>query len=159
LSGPISILLAHEKRAEATRRDGGSSRRAYEESPGRLTALPLGVEVDERPPVMCVLRSRSTFCSHPVRSRRVFAARQIRTAARRWRVSNGKACPSLQDLATNGLEGSDLLDPWGTQFSLTCGDDYEIVTSAGPDRSFGTDDDGVLPRANLEETDDLTGPL
>jgi hypothetical protein len=39
-----------------------------------------------------------------------------------------------------------LVDYWGTRIAFSCSEDEILVTSAGPDRRFGTGDDIIRPR-------------
>jgi hypothetical protein len=36
------------------------------------------------------------------------------------------------------------VDPWGSEYLVTCGDAATVVVSAGRDRQLGTDDDLVI---------------
>lgn len=52
-----------------------------------------------------------------------------------------RAPTSLQELVDEGLMGSVPEDPWGGAYRLRTTGDTVVVESAGPDKSFGTDDD------------------
>jgi general secretion pathway protein G len=67
-----------------------------------------------------------------------------------YEVDNGKYPAALQGLLTasgepnwNGpyLKGSLPADAWGTALQYNLKEDSYVVTSAGPDRNFGTEDD------------------
>ena len=45
-------------------------------------------------------------------------------------------------VVVRAFEGEgDVVDPWGTTYAIECRGDDIVVTSAGPDRAFGTADD------------------
>ena len=55
----------------------------------------------------------------------------------------GGDCPTVDDLLSEGVLGSAeyTVDPWGVRYRIECAGDEITVMSAGPDRTFGTDDD------------------
>jgi len=75
----------------------------------------------------------------------------IESAIDMYEVDNGKFPDSLQNLVTKGSEpnwsgpyikkAESLNDPWGTQFQYTKSGNTYTLTSAGPDKAFGTADD------------------
>lgn len=74
----------------------------------------------------------------------------IEMAVKMYEVDNGKYPASLQNLLTRGSEpnwnGPYLdkglpKDPWGNDFQYNGSKDGFTVVSAGPDGSFGTEDD------------------
>ena len=72
----------------------------------------------------------------------------IESAVARYEIDNSRLPDSLQSLVAKGADGSSyikkaegLKDPWGTEYGYSKqGYDF-TVTSAGPDKNFGTEDD------------------
>lgn len=58
-------------------------------------------------------------------------------------LMRGRDCPgSVEDLISSGrLEDTDPNDPWGTPYRIQCAGHNIIVTSAGADREFESEDD------------------
>ena len=80
-------------------------------------------------------------------------ARAIRNAANRWRAYHGEhACPTTQQLVEDKEidSRSRLTDPWDTPYLITCSEEDVQVSSAGPDRKVGTDDDIRVPGLDLD---------
>jgi hypothetical protein len=52
-------------------------------------------------------------------------------------------CPKPQELVDAQIFPKErpLRDRWGTPYQITCAQEGATVVSAGPDRSFNTDDD------------------
>jgi general secretion pathway protein G len=75
------------------------------------------------------------------------SAREIRGAVTRWRARGGDQCPTVAQLVSDKEidTASKTDDPWGSQFKITCTDDEVIVTSPGPDKKDGTQDDLSVP--------------
>lgn len=71
-------------------------------------------------------------------------ANTVRTAVEGYLLSNAnEGCPTIADLVSSGeIRGSGTTkDPWNHDFRIECRGDDVTVTSAGPDGSFGNDDD------------------
>ena len=68
-------------------------------------------------------------------------AATVRQAARAFELDEGR-CPSMEQLLSSAAldEEARTVDPWDTPFRLECSDGPR-VSSAGPDREFGTEDD------------------
>jgi general secretion pathway protein G len=77
------------------------------------------------------------------------ACNQLRTAAQTLFVNHPEEsdCPTpARMLEARELDAAmSLRDPWGTPYALECQSDEVIAISAGPDRSFGTEDDIRAP--------------
>jgi len=76
-------------------------------------------------------------------------AREIRSAVARWRATRGgEECPSVAQLVTDKEidTASKTDDPWGSQYKIQCGDDEVTVSSPGPDKKDGTQDDISVPK-------------
>ena len=75
-------------------------------------------------------------------------ARSVRQAVEAWRMSTGSAeCPSFEELMAAGTldKGSARHDAWGEAWQVECVDSDVTVTSPGPDRQLGTEDDIRAP--------------
>ncbi len=77
------------------------------------------------------------------------ACNQLRTAVQTHFVNHPEEsdCPTparMQEARELDAAMS-LRDPWGTPYALECQSDEVIAISAGPDRSFGTEDDIRAP--------------
>jgi hypothetical protein len=72
-------------------------------------------------------------------------AQALRVGAAVWQVSN-QGCPSARDLVAAHVvpEAVRERDAWETPFRVSCDGKSPMVTSAGPDRAFGTGDDIVV---------------
>ena len=68
-------------------------------------------------------------------------AATVRQAARAFELHEGR-CPSMDELLSSAAldDEARTVDPWDTPFRLECSDGPR-VSSAGPDREFGTEDD------------------
>ena len=70
---------------------------------------------------------------------------QIEQAAEMYMVQKSGKCPkSMQDLKAGGVLKKVKKDPWGTAYQIKCpGENSSIdnVSSAGPDKEFGSADD------------------
>ena len=68
--------------------------------------------------------------------------RAVRSAALAFQMDRGE-CPNMADLREAGLLDRQARgqDPWGVDFAVECTSDDIFVTSAGPDRQLGTEDD------------------
>lgn len=76
-------------------------------------------------------------------------ARVIRSAIQDWqRVNNEFSCPTISQLVQEKHidSAANTNDPWDEPYSLTCTDDDVVVTSKGPDKKRGTDDDIRIPQ-------------
>ena len=95
---------------------------------------------------MAIGLRQPTGCPSRV-TRAHFAARGTRDAAMRFILERNR-CPATEDeLFTAGYADGIARDPWGRELRLSCttssAADDVTVTSAGPDRIFGTADDIV----------------
>lgn len=75
-------------------------------------------------------------------------ARTIRGAVKAyWVNSNNGDCPTFGDLVRERAldEDSPKKDPWGSPWRIECSEDRVSVSSDGPDRKTGTDDDIKVP--------------
>ncbi len=76
--------------------------------------------------------------------------RTIHPVAEKWRIDHvGEECPTVERLrAERELStAAKLSDPWDSPYKIFCGDDEVIVSSFGPDRKEGTQDDIRIPEA------------
>lgn len=66
----------------------------------------------------------------------------IRSAAVMY-LSENDNCPTVQDLVDSKIldRQTNTKDEWGNDFSIECDEEGPTVTSAGPDKQMGTDDD------------------
>ena len=75
-------------------------------------------------------------------------ARVFRTAVKSWQAGrSATTCPTLAQLESEryvdpGMSG---VDPWGTEYRLSCANDEITVSSAGPDGHWDTRDDVRVP--------------
>ncbi|MCA9602391.1 MAG: type II secretion system protein GspG [Myxococcales bacterium] len=67
----------------------------------------------------------------------------LQSAVELFLVNGGEGCPTVDDMLQSGelKKGTNTEDPWGTAFQINCEGDDVTVTSAGPDKQFGTEDD------------------
>jgi hypothetical protein len=71
-------------------------------------------------------------------------AQSIRSAVEMHLAQNPRAaCPTVRQLVSERILStrSRTVDPWNGRFAITCVGEDVTVTSAGPDRSWGTVDD------------------
>ncbi len=76
-------------------------------------------------------------------------ARTIRTAVQSWQAANNESsCPTMSQLVQDKHidSATNTNDPWGQAFTLSCTDSEVIVTSGGPDKKKGTQDDISVPK-------------
>lgn len=76
-------------------------------------------------------------------------ARAIRNAAISWRATSGDdGCPTVSQLVADKMidSASKTEDPWGAAFKIVCTEDDIMVTSSGPDKKDGTQDDIAVPK-------------
>ncbi len=76
------------------------------------------------------------------------SALELRRAAEQWRGMHASdQCPTTQILAQDKAidTASKLTDAWDNPYKILCEDDETIVTSAGPDKKDGTQDDIRIP--------------
>ncbi|MGB1699334.1 MAG: type II secretion system protein GspG [Nannocystaceae bacterium] len=68
---------------------------------------------------------------------------QIESASEMYMVQKNKCPKDMQELKAGGIVKKSKKDPWGTAYQITCpGEHGEIdVSSAGPDKQFGSEDD------------------
>ena len=59
----------------------------------------------------------------------------------------GAECPTVDDLKSGKYVDTtfNTKDPWGQTFKISCDADDITVSSAGPDKKFGTEDDISVP--------------
>jgi general secretion pathway protein G len=64
-----------------------------------------------------------------------------------WMKQEEDRCPTVDELITDGAldEGSPRKDPWGTTWRIECAGAKVTVSSDGPDRKQGTEDDIRVP--------------
>ena len=75
-------------------------------------------------------------------------AREIRNAVNRWRaMRGGSECPTVSQLVADKEidSASKTTDPWDQPYKIQCTDEETIVTSPGPDKKEGSDDDISIP--------------
>ena len=85
---------------------------------------------------------RITVCTFPPTERS--DAGSLVSAAALYRASYGfESCPAVEDLRRDRFLDEDRTtdDPWGTRYRIVCEPASTLVVSAGPDLSFGTEDD------------------
>jgi len=76
-------------------------------------------------------------------------ARSLRKAVELWQVQNNEdSCPTMSQLVADKQINSDShqVDPWGTEWSISCADGEIYVQSSGPDKKPGTPDDIRVPK-------------
>jgi general secretion pathway protein G len=104
--------------------------------------------------IMAMLASGVTFAILPkykeaqISTART-SARVMRRAVQDWqRVNNEVSCPSISQLVEGKHldSGTELNDPWGQPFTLSCTDEEVFVQSNGPDKKQGTTDDITEPK-------------
>ena len=81
------------------------------------------------------------------------ACNTIRSATTMWKQAHpGEDCPTLDQLRLDKAldRGFVPKDAWGNVFKITCDTDDIICTSAGPDRKEGTEDDIMVPPADIQ---------
>lgn len=69
-------------------------------------------------------------------------AKTIASAAEMFMAEN-EGCPSIEDLIAAKVlsDKKATKDAWDHDYQIECGEDGPVVTSAGPDGEFGTNDD------------------
>jgi general secretion pathway protein G len=75
-------------------------------------------------------------------------ARSLRGAVKIWWVTAGSIeCPTVSQLRADRALDADTptTDPWGGAWRIECTDDEASVSSDGPDRTPGTEDDVRAP--------------
>lgn len=75
-------------------------------------------------------------------------ARTIRGAVKSyWVMSERGGCPTVAQLIGERVldEDSPRKDPWGSNYRIECSEDQVSVSSDGPDRRAGTEDDVRVP--------------
>jgi general secretion pathway protein G len=76
------------------------------------------------------------------------SALKIRQTVVLYRMDRGDDCPTVDALRAGDLidEASKLTDAWDQPFVVKCGEHGEVhVSSAGPDKKHGNEDDIVAP--------------
>jgi len=77
-------------------------------------------------------------------------ARMLRHAIITWQaVTRVATCPTVGELKRSKIldPGVTATDAWGNSFQVQCSSVGVRVTSAGPDRKRGSEDDVVVPKA------------
>jgi hypothetical protein len=83
-----------------------------------------------------------TVCTYPAPERNDAAS--LETAVALFRASYGfENCPTVEDLRRDRFLSEDRIteDAWGTPYRIVCEPESAVVVSAGPDLTFGTEDD------------------
>ena len=78
----------------------------------------------------------------------ITSARTLRNAAESWRSAHASdQCPTLEALKADKSidQASKVTDAWENPFKISCEDDETIVSSLGPDKKEGTQDDIRIP--------------
>lgn len=73
----------------------------------------------------------------------------LRTATMSWKATHpGEDCPSPDQLKKEKeLDATaNLKDPWGSLYKIKCDGDEITVSSPGPDKKEGTEDDIIVPK-------------
>ena len=81
------------------------------------------------------------------------SATTLRQAAERWRTDHASdQCPTAQMLLQEKAidTASKITDAWDVPFKIACEEDETIVSSAGPDKKDGTQDDIRVPEAQKQ---------
>ncbi len=76
-------------------------------------------------------------------------ARVIRSAVSQWQLAENEyaTCPTVSQLVQDKQldAGQETDDPWGQPYAIECTEDDVIVSSSGPDKQSGSEDDIVVP--------------
>jgi hypothetical protein len=72
---------------------------------------------------------------------------EIRHAVKAYWLDHPPECPTVPELIDAGIIDEDfrVTDPWGSSWDVQCSAPRIVVSSRGPDREAGTDDDIVAP--------------
>ncbi len=85
-------------------------------------------------------------------------AQTVRSAVHQWQaVNNEVSCPSVSQLVEDKMldPSGGTEDPWGEGYTINCVEDEVIVSSPGPDKKKGSQDDIRVPKgASLDEEDE-----
>jgi hypothetical protein len=116
---------------------------------GRFAAILCGIALTWASAAigLMIVTSHPHYCYgggkiHPATLR----VRRIESAVDLYQIEHDRCPPTRDALVANGyLSASELLDPWGRSIAYWCAEDETIVTSAGPDGAFGTEDDIKYP--------------
>lgn len=77
-------------------------------------------------------------------------ARVIRSAVSQWQLAENDyaTCPTVSQLVQDKQldAGQESNDPWGQPYEINCGEDDVTVTSVGPDKQAGSNDDITIPK-------------
>jgi general secretion pathway protein G len=82
------------------------------------------------------------------------SAQSIRQVATQYvALNSAEECPTVQSLvAAKQLDAAgNTEDPWGQPYTITCGEDDISVSSPGPDKKEGSEDDIVVGGAPAGE--------
>jgi len=73
-------------------------------------------------------------------------ARNIRQVATQYIALEGGECPTVEGLiAARQLDAaSEVKDPWGGEYTISCTTDDVTVSSNGPDKQQGSEDDIIV---------------
>lgn len=77
-------------------------------------------------------------------------ARTIHPIAEKWRIDHpGDECPTVERLRAERelSSAAKITDPWDSPYKILCSDDEVVVSSFGPDKKEGTQDDIRIPEA------------
>ncbi len=82
-------------------------------------------------------------------------ARSIRNVATQYLALKNGECPTVATLiAEKELDSAgDTKDPWGSQYVIRCEGDDVSVSSAGPDKKEGTQDDIMVGASTPADSD------
>jgi general secretion pathway protein G len=73
--------------------------------------------------------------------------RTIHPVAEKYRVDHPGQCPTVEQLRAEKELGatSKITDPWDTPYAIRCQEEDVYITSFGPDKKEGTNDDIKVP--------------
>lgn len=80
-------------------------------------------------------------------------ARELRNAVNRWRATRGGTdCPTVSQLVQDKEidSAAKTTDPWDMPYKIECADEETYVSSAGPDKKEGSQDDIVIPSRSAQ---------
>jgi len=121
-------------------------RRARRRQRKQLSGMTL-IEVMIVMVIMAMVAVAAGFAVMPVYRRQQIQqaktdAATIRQMVVAYQIEFG-SCPDVQALIDKQIMSASTTskDPWGTPFEIACDDTEPLVTSAGPDKQLGTEDD------------------
>ena len=83
--------------------------------------------------------------------------RTIRQAVNTWKIdAENDSCPTVSQLIEEKIldKGTNTNDPWNQPFQIKCTDDDVIVSSSGPDKKMGSNDDITVPKQGDSSDDE-----